>query len=775
MPSIKTFVVLLCAVLLLPCVPSSAGTAPAAPAQDPAVQPTRLLDICPDLELYPPVGSKPANSRPSLIDFSQQDYPVLIYDSRTQDRYWLEPPTTKKDWTTAAGNPPITKLDRVFTPSTFTIEKLIIAVCGLHFGQTATTTPVSTLVPSGDQVDAGEPAASTTPQAQDLLTMEFVQPTETAPARKPACNKLDIDYGTTKADLDKFKKAYLAFRTLIASSGSVVLNEDLFSSQSIHDLIDKAYQDIISAKDKKKSSIDLAHFEIYSNTAQSQYKQLTAAVNGYNTAVANQHFYTDDTAVTKALATLAADSSRLQTDLAALPAGETCGNEVRSFEDKLSARIDTTTNALQSIGSAQENLQLAQLHLVRNMHLLNVWYQESGISSLRGLAPATANTLLQISFSVTDPPATALYKVIEVSDLSSKAPAKTPTTITIDKTDPKKVTVTVDNASSPSVTVNTDTDGDSSVKVQVPEGASTQPPATNNTNAPSGKSTDNTATGGNTGPAATITSTTVGKSGGNTTTGGNTDPSTAPTTQTSKSSFMERHRWVNFAATGGFLGTRFTSTTYSALTLPVTTVITTVTTTSVPTTPPTITVGTPTVTPANYAFATTNGPIQQTAVAGLTWYPFGHDTYPITRLRALGPFLSSYSFHSTPERFGFFVGTSVSSLGPFTLGPSFDIVSGLQLYSGVVLENRTRLAAGIIPCIAVAPVVATTSSTTSQTSPGGITTTSTVTTQTTSNCANTNATVLSNTTVPTNSALTPAWGFGIMFNSGLWKYFAKGS
>jgi len=44
-----------------------------------------------------------------------------------------------------------------------------------------------------------------------------------------------------------------------------------------------------------------------------------------------------------------------------------------------------------------------------------------------------------------------------------------------------------------------------------------------------------------------------------------------------------------------------------------------------------------------------------------------------------------------------------------------------------------------------------------------------VTTQTTSNCANSNATILSNTTVPENSTLKPAWGFGILFNSALLK------
>jgi len=740
----------------------------------PAPPATTLLSVCPDLELYPPVGSKAENSRPTLSDFWQQDYPILIYDARTQDRYWLEPPTSKKDWKKDDGSPVLTKLDRVFTPVTYTIEKPIIAVCGLHFGQTATPTFVSTPVPSGDQIDDGTaPAAAPAPAAPktgDLSEMEAVRTTKAT-----TCNTLNTHYDKTKSDLDEFKKVYLTFRTLIASSGAVVLNDDLFSSQSILDQIDKAYHDITAAHQAKNSSIDLASFEEYSKDVQPQSQRLTAAVNGYNAAVANKRFSTENTAVTNALATLAKDSSLLQTDLAALPNGETCGSEVQSFENKLSSRIDTTTDALQSIEAAQENLQLAQFHLVRNMHLLNVWYQESQVSFLFPLKPAAGNALLQVSFSVTDPPATALYKVIEVSDLKPPPPSPAkPTTVTIDKTDPKKVTVTVNNASTPAaVTINADTDGDSSVRVQVPGASATQAPATNNTNAPSGKSSDNITTGGNAGPAASITTTTVGKPSGNTPTAGGAAPSTMPFIQTSKSSFMERHRWFNFAVTGGFLGVRFTNATYSALTLPVTTITTTITSTST-SSAPTITVVGPTTTTANYAYATSNGPIQEAAVAGITWYLFGHDSYPVTRLRRMGPFLSNYADHKTLPKFGAFIGTSVNTLGTFTIGPSFDLVPGVQLYSGVVLQSRTRVTAGIVSCTAAGSAVSTTSTTNSATSSTGVTTTQTVTTQTTTGCANANATVLSNTTVPTDSTLKPAWGFGFLLNSDLLKYLPFG-
>lgn len=805
MLTLKSLEMLLGATLLMPFVPTPAAAqtleqAPMRPVQGASVPAElRLLTVCPDLMLYPPVPSKPgkatpADLRPTLADYWEQDYPILIYDATTQNRYWLEPPTNEKEWRSANGNPILRRLDRVFTPTTYNIEKPIVAVCGLHFKQTSASALVSTPVLGGNPtftnaVSAGGTAPMSQPDLIPLLDAPDLviqsSGSSKAHAAPNPCDQLAAHYATARKDLEAFKKNYLVLRTLVASSGAVPAEDDLFSSQSLLQEIDHAYKAIDKAKRPPNGLSDLADFEYDSNAAQSQSVRLAAAVSGYNAAIANKKFSADTAAATKALAALATDSSQLQSDLAALPQSETCGDEVRPFEDKLSRWIDEATDTLQSIDSAQESFQIAQLHLVRNMRLLNRWYLDSNVSGFSVLQPASANALLQISFTVTDPPPPTLYKVVEVSEAKPAAPKPPkPTTITINKSDPKNVVITVDNGgTAAAVTVNAGTgagvEADPSVKVQVQADYDAQPSAANNPPAampnvapPGAKAPDSSSSGGASAPPPNVTVAANGKTSGTPPSGGSQAPAPAPLSQTSKSSLMERHWWGNFAITGGFLGTRFTNTTYSALTLPVSTVTTTITSTST-SAAPTVTVAGPTVANANYALATSNGPIQEAAVAGITWYPFGHDTYPVTRMhRVFGPSLSTYAEHSPIQKWGVFLGTSVSSLGTFTIGPSFDLFQGVQLYSGVVLQSRNRIAAGIIPCTGVGSSVSTTSNNNTVTSSTGVTTTQAVTTQTTSNCANTDATLLGTTTVPTNSALKPAWGFGFMLNSDLLKAFS---
>jgi hypothetical protein len=764
MPSIKTLVLLLGAVILLPFLQSLAVAQTAKPAQaeaEPATQaapssqlaPATLSRVCPDLHLYPAEGVKLGNSRPILTEFWQQDYPVLIYDATSQNRYWLEPPVRKKDWT---ADPALTAIDRIFTPATFTTEKVLIAVCGLKFGQTATTSQINVTVPDAIVIEGAPPPAGPGGEAhagsvdpQTLFDDLNVKPIDTS---KPCSG----DYNAAVQHIDTLKQKYHAILLLAVSSGLLPVTGDLFSSGKMKTLIEadgrkiepKATAAVAGADAIARA--DAASYQRYSLTVQRRSERLTAVVQAYNSAV------TTIEAFSSARTSLDTDQSKLK-----IVNPETCGiTTLGSLQTTLTAAKSKADTVISSIQSIQGELQTAETDIIDNFSRLNAWSQKSSMSALGILSTITPNTLLQLSFTVSDPPAPASYKVVQVSDLKNSGPdqSKTATTITIDKSVANKIVISVAGTSSPTaVTVTTDSNGNPSATVQVP-GTSSAP--TGNAQ-PAGTPVPQSPTNN-----LNVTAAPTGKSAAN---------APSPTALTPNSNLMERHRWANFAISGGFLGVRFTNTTYSALTLPVTAVTTTVTTTSLPSTPPTVTIGAPVLTMANYAFKTVNGPIQSTATAGITWYLFGHDTYPITRLRKLGPFLSSYTYRRTQERFGVFIGTSVSSLGNFTLGPSFDIVPGLQLYSGVVLENRSTLGADFIPCTAVAPVVATTSSTASQTSPGGITTTTTVTTQTTTNCANTNATVFSNTTIPSNSELKPAWGFGIILNNALWKNFIKGS
>src|ERR1700733_11597674 len=798
MTSIKTLVARLGVVLLLPCLqavviaqaakPAQAKGEPAtqsAPSSQPApdtstkqpepdtsVPPPGTLEyVCPDLHLYPAKpakGVKLGNSRPILTKDWQQDYPVLIYEATSQKRYWLEPPV-KEPGKKKARSPYIalTEIDSVFTPATFTTEKVLIAVCGLKFGQTATTSQINITVPDAIVIEgAPAPGGPGGPGGVEKLGEDpqtlFDDLSVTPPKNEAggSCTQFSKDYNKAVEDINTLKQKYHALLLFAASSGLLPVTGDLFSSKKMMTGIKDEGLKIECAAAQDASRTDAASYQRNSLIVQRRSERLTAVVQAYNSAV------TTIQAFANAGDSLVKDQNNLSNDETKVHS-ETCGiTNLGDLQGTLKEGKKRADSVISSIESVQGELQTAETGIIHNFTQLNEWSQKSSVSALGILGPVAANTLLQLSFTVSDPPPPASYKVVQVSDLKNSDPdkPKPATTITIDKSVANKIVISVTGTSSPAaVTVTTDSNGNPSATVQVP-GTSSAPtgnaqpagtpapqPPTNNLNvtaAPSGKSAANAPPGGN---------------------------APAPTALTANSNLQERHRWANFAVSGGFLGIRFTNTTYSALTLPVTAVTTTVTTTSVPTTPPTVNIGTPVVSSATYAFATVNGPIQSTATAGITWYLFGHDTYPTTKLGKLGPLLSSYSYRRTQERFGFFIGTSVSSLGNFTLGPSFDIVPGLQLYSGVVLENRSTLGAGFIPCTATAPVVATTSSTASQTSPGGITTTTTVTTQTTTNCANTNATVFSNTTIPSNSVLKPAWGFGIILNNALWKTFTKGS
>jgi len=783
MPSIKTLVLLLEVVLLLPCLQCSAVAQTAKPAQAtqaarssrpaPAASSPRparvtLSSVCPDLHLYPAKGVKLGNSRPIPTEFWQQDYPVLIYEATSQKRYWLEPPVKKKAWT---ADPALTAIDSIFTPSTFTTEKVLIAVCGLKFGQTVTTSQINVTVPDAIVIE-GAPAPAATGGENALVAPVSTDPQtlfENLPVFTEildnkvsgSCTQFVKDYNTATRVIDTLKQKYHTILLLAASSGLLPVTDDLFSSKKMKSKIEEDGKEIKAAAEEANSSADAASYQGLSLIVQRRSERLTAVVQAYNSAV------TTIEAFNQARNAVVENQNQLNKDKQIIPDPTTCGiTTLESLQSALTDGKHIADGVISSIKSIQGELQTDETDIINNFSQLNAWSRKSSVSRLGILSPVTANTLLQLSFTVSDPPPLASYKVVQVSDLnnSGSGQSKPATTITINKSEADKIEISVAGASSAAaVAVTTDGNGNPSATVQIP-GISSAP--TSNAQ-PSGTPAPQPPTAN-----LNVTAAPTGKSAVNAPAGGNTS---SPTALTPNSNLMERHRWANFAISGGFLGVRFTNTTYSALTLPVTTVTTTVTTTSVPTTPPTVTISAPVVSSANYAFGTVNGPIQSTATAGITWYLFGHDTYPTTKLGKLGPFLSSYGYSRPLERFGFFIGTSVNSLGNFTLGPSFDIVPGLQLYSGVVLENRNTLGSSIIPCTAEAPVVATTSSTASQTSSGGITTTTTVTTQTTTNCANTNATVFSNTAIPSNSVLKPAWGFGIILNNALWKNFIKGS
>ena len=141
---------LLWVISLLTFIQSVAGNASAQLVVASNATAVSFSSVCPDLRLYPK-GNKADPHRPMLSELWAQGYPIFIYNATDHKRYWLEPPTKKLPKHAASGShasdpsdPDLIEINRVFTPATFTIEKVIIAVCGLHFSQTATSTQNNT-------------------------------------------------------------------------------------------------------------------------------------------------------------------------------------------------------------------------------------------------------------------------------------------------------------------------------------------------------------------------------------------------------------------------------------------------------------------------------------------------------------------------------------------------------------------------------------------------------------------------------------------------------
>lgn len=265
---------------------------------------------------------------------------------------------------------------------------------------------------------------------------------------------------------------------------------------------------------------------------------------------------------------------------------------------------------------------------------------------------------------------------------------------------------------------------------------------------------------------------------------------------------IERHRISHYSIGGGLLVTRATPITYSGVTVPttITTVTSIVSTTTVTTvgsggssgSSPTVTTSQTNTTTgtssgtANYAQGVKGGSWQVDAVAGVTIYPFGRDTYTLTEGRG---FAVPYGFRKPLDSLGVFVGTSVNTFGNFTVGPAFEMFPGIQAYAGATWWNKTSLQSGFTGCSAygtsppysIPPNSTEDNSTTTNTPASGTTPASstvvdiktTVTTTATSGCANGDkATMISGTTTPTQSAYKPAFSLGILFNSNLMKAFS---
>jgi hypothetical protein len=240
------------------------------------------------------------------------------------------------------------------------------------------------------------------------------------------------------------------------------------------------------------------------------------------------------------------------------------------------------------------------------------------------------------------------------------------------------------------------------------------------------------------------------------------------------------HRIVHFAAIGGFLYAGVPSNAYTTETLPdaVVTTTTTTTTTTTGTNPGTTITQTivPTTGTTTFAFQSESQGYQTAGILGIHWYPLGRDSFIVSKRGRFSfqPAAYTYARHTIGQNFipGFLFATAVNTVGTFVVAPEWDVAPGVSLFGGLSLADKVSLGSGIIPCKSLGTSTNTVPYGPTTTSSGGTTVVTQVSVQTTTGCANANASMLSGTTVPTTTGISPGFGFGIVFNSNLFSYFA---
>jgi hypothetical protein len=204
-------------------------------------------------------------------------------------------------------------------------------------------------------------------------------------------------------------------------------------------------------------------------------------------------------------------------------------------------------------------------------------------------------------------------------------------------------------------------------------------------------------------------------------------------------------------------------------------VVTTTTTTATSSTGTTVsTTIVPTTSTATFAFQSQKQRYQTAGILGVSWYPFGRDSFAANKRAKLfnEPATFIYSRHTLAQHFspGILLATAVNTTGTFVVAPEWDIAPGVSIFGGLALADKTSRAQSIILCNSQGTSMSTAQYGTTATPPSGTTVTS-VQVQTTTGCSNANATQLSGTTVPTVTGIAPGFGFGIVFNSSLFGLF----
>jgi hypothetical protein len=744
---------------------SAKPSPPSMPISPPSVRiPTPAIPSCrPDTYFEPP-GSTPG-VRPTYTTYWQKDYLWLIYDAQSGEMSWWEYPRKSAGPAWLPFSSPTS-----FTPVTFTTEKIMVLVCNAHFGSTASIVPETQAVPEAipQSLFAAE-VAPPTPPPSPIKTSEVAGLGAVGPI-------FALDQGTACHDDPEVEKQFVDAKHVLEQLQEAIANykndfnhppppEFIEAIRHLQTLVASATSDEDAVRNDPTAR-QTTRFNAALKEVRDAAVLLPALIKGAESEASLTKPRLD--AIRKIADTLNAKTADLNASNTH-PCNLLLQDDIKSFNaavEKIKKDpLDTAfTNALKQ---AQDIVESLNSDIVLLEIKLNEDHDNSSIAILKYLPPVTANSVTQVSIAVTDPWVPFPYTEIRKTGASGDKKANA-TTITIDSTDKSKTVVTVtpppESSSAEVATSITALPAAPSpatppVSIQV---ATSPPPAQ-----------DKKATTAPAKPAA---------------------PASAP----SASALIERHRIVNFVPSGGFLYAAIPSRSYQLETFPNLTTVTTTnsaTTTitggSIPPTMPVQSTSAPTVTvvstpsTSTYVYQSQNDKYQIAAVLGVNWYFFGHDSFSVTKShpKLLQPSIQTYARQRWYSQLGLFMGTSINTLGDFVIAPTYEWPQGVDVFAGFVLGSKTSLKTGVIPCTNptslttsnTAPASTATSTTTG--SDGTIITTvvtTTVSTAITNGCSTPNATIVSGTVTPTTTTTVPAFGFGILVNSNIFKNFGLG-
>jgi hypothetical protein len=683
---------------------SAQSTIPDGP---PAAGPACAGDV-PDPEylksVYRGYGTLPTG-RIGIVDDWQKSYVVITYNAVTHKTYWSDYPHGK----TGAQSQAILSGQSAFTPILYSRERILVRVCGLHFGGSVTTTPTSlSLVDNGfdirnaavspqpqgaigPPVNPGAPPPAALPGYSDLAPQAIAYYREYA-FLQSQLNLMSIsashDGGLSIADELRNLDAALAVQTNSPDSKTGVTQ--------FNQLLAKVQQAVI---DVGGLQTNLTNIETnIGKTLVADYAALAASIQNEQSQDAIDLAAVNTSTVELQKAVTAADIAKAKADIATAPSivAKAKARQVARQQDLTQlgaagftvesiAANATPKSLLDSLSATRVGNPPLYATLGHIFQQINALHDNSDVSYISVITPLVGNGVESIDISVQDS-----YQPLTLASLSIYG---TPPTVTQSNT-----------SSSPNPSGMVQAQMSKPGKGGGSSGAAASPTTTTAPGAPS--------------PATTA--------GSNTQTAGNAAPSNSQTTGPNgalpdSSIRIEVHRIANFNVLAGFAIAHIPVRAYSPIT--VSTAVT----------------GGPAV--GTYIVTTQNDSWQTYGIAGIAWYVGGRDMYPMStnprdQTGVVGT--TRYAWLKHPSIVG---ASSITSLGTGFFGPALEPKPGISIMALGVWGATTKLAPGLTACTNLAT------------------------------CPSSAATPYPFTTAPTVSSHTWGLSFGVTLDPSVWSLF----